>query len=482
MDLLKYCFYGLVVIAFSLPGFTQVLSDAEIAGALVEQYNQHPSIKAENLNVSSADGIVTITGKTRSLLEKEKVLEMAESMVGVRAVIDMANVVSPQVPDKDLERYVSEALLSNSVTSRYNINAKASNGIIELSGEVQNYYAKSYSEKVAKNVVGVRGINNKIRFTGKAQPDNQLKQEIVRRLNFNSQVDNSNIRVEVAKGKAILSGTVRSAKEKTLAREMAWIEGVAGVEDKNLKVDPFNRSQQGRNGKFSRKTDEEIRAAIQDAFRHDVRLQENEVAATVKDGIVTLHGTVLDETGKRAAGETARNVVGVREVRNHAEIRHEASIDDGLIRERAMNAIKNDPFLQDKNVHVAIRRGEATIKGEVDTRHEFFRAEDVVSQLAGVTGIINEIEVKNGNPEIAQQNDEKLKQRIIDFYRWATTVDHNNIDIRVENGKAYISGQVDNNPEFLDAEQLAYDAGAIDVINNIEIVTRDEMMLNRRDR
>lgn len=464
---------------------SQPISDTEIASALTEQYSIHPAIKSENLEVSCADGVIYLSGSFWSLAEKEKAIEIAESMRGVRTVVDNTKIaLQDEVPDNVLEQNITKLLKNNAVTSNYNVNARSTGGIVELTGKVSSFYAKRHSERIAKSVNGVKSITNNITVEkGKTVPDQQLKTSIESSMKMSSLVDDSGIKVNVSKGKVVLSGIVNSAIEKTAATEMAWIKGVNAVDSSQLQVDPYQRKQEARNGKFSAKTDEEISAAIREAFRHDIRIQGDEPEFTVKNGKVTFLGEVGNASTIKAAEEITRQIIGVKEIQNLARVNPSIITGDNQLAQHIRDAIEIDPLVNENSISVNVVDRVAKLHGEAASPYEAYRAEDIAASINGIAGVENKIEVSNGlNKEAMAERDAEIRQRILESYRWNVFVEPENIEVEVENGIAVLKGQVDSNTEFLTAEDLAYDAGATNVYNNIEIVTSDEMHLNRREK
>ena len=66
--------------------------------------------------------------------------------------------------------------------------------------------------------------------------------------------------------------------------------------------------------------DAEIKQAVEAALAEDDDLDTRRITVTVAQGIVTLRGIVDTATEKRAAGDDAWEVWGVRDVRNELRI------------------------------------------------------------------------------------------------------------------------------------------------------------------
>ena len=69
------------------------------------------------------------------------------------------------------------------------------------------------------------------------------------------------------------------------------------------------------------RTDEEIQRDVLAELRWDARVKPNEIGVLVKDGVVTLTGSVDSFMKKWAAEDAAHRVKGVKAVANQVEVR-----------------------------------------------------------------------------------------------------------------------------------------------------------------
>lgn len=76
----------------------------------------------------------------------------------------------------------------------------------------------------------------------------------------------------------------------------------------------------GRGPSDYTRSDERIREDINDALTHDWRLDASHVRVTVKDGEVTLEGTVDSRQDKRRAEDLADNITGAHHVQNNLRL------------------------------------------------------------------------------------------------------------------------------------------------------------------
>jgi osmotically-inducible protein OsmY len=79
----------------------------------------------------------------------------------------------------------------------------------------------------------------------------------------------------------------------------------------------------GRGPKGYRRSDERIKEDVNDRLTDYSYLDASEIVVSVKDGDVTLSGTVLDRGDKRVAEAVAESVSGVKNVQNNLRVNAE---------------------------------------------------------------------------------------------------------------------------------------------------------------
>jgi hypothetical protein len=77
-----------------------------------------------------------------------------------------------------------------------------------------------------------------------------------------------------------------------------------------------NGEHRGKGPKGYKRSDERIREDVCDRLSYDDELDASEITVTVKDGEVTLEGTVTDRRAKHRAEDLAESAGGVRDVDN----------------------------------------------------------------------------------------------------------------------------------------------------------------------
>lgn len=123
------------------------------------------------------------------------------------------------------------------------------------------------------------------------------------------------IQVETYRGVVQLAGFVDSAEQKSRAAEVArQVEGVQDVRN-DLRVGEADQS-------VGRAIDDSaITAQVKTKLIADAPVDANKIDVETRAGVVQLSGFVDSADARNRAGEIARSVDGVREVRNDLELR-----------------------------------------------------------------------------------------------------------------------------------------------------------------
>jgi hyperosmotically inducible periplasmic protein len=153
------------------------------------------------------------------------------------------------------------------------------------------------------------------RSTGQALDDTGTTSRVKAALVQNPVTKARDINVEVNRGVVQLAGFVDSAQEKDEASRVAKsVNGVQSVRN-DLKVQPANRTA----GEVV--DDAMITGKVKAALIGDSRTKAYQINVETKEGIVELGGFVDTAAAKTAASEVARNVSGVKRVRNDLELK-----------------------------------------------------------------------------------------------------------------------------------------------------------------
>ena len=207
-------------------------------------------------------------------------------------------------------------------------------------------------------------------------------------------------------------------------------------------------------------TDQEIQADVMAELRWDPSVPANEIGVVVKDGVVTLTGTVDTYMKKWRAEEVAHHVNGVIAVANEIQVRSIGERTDSDIAAAAVHALSWNSMIPQGKIHVTVDKGWITLKGEVEWQFQRQEAERAVRGLFGVKGVSNLITVKPA----ATPSD--LKKKIQDALVRNAQLDAAGITVEVEGTKAILRGKVRSWAEREEAERVAWLAPGITSVDN----------------
>ncbi len=466
------------------------LDDSMIWSGVNEELWEAKAVDANDIDIEVNDGIVTLEGQVDNILSKERAVRVARMTRGVRSVIDKIEVNPVGRTDKEVRDDVLRAIASDPVTDSWKINIAVSDRNVTLDGNVESYTEKQLAEKVAKSVRGVAGVDNQISISyDTIRTDSEIRTEIEQRFAWDARLDDDRPKVEVDDGEVTLSGFVGSDYEKMIARADAWVTGVTGVDDGQLMVNEW-KEPDTKGFDAAVPNDEEIHEAVRRAFLYDPRVNMFNPTVSVDNGVVTLTGIVSNLKAKRAAAQDARNTAGVWRVKNYLRVRPDREWSDGEIKDEVADALLRDPFVNRFDISTTVYDGDVFLRGEVDSYFEKEQAEDVVARVKGVTDVHNYLDVGydslsygydfyDWDPTLydydfdIETTQRKSDQAILDDIRselfWSPWVDSDQVNVKVDDGVATLTGDVEDWSERQAATENAMEGGAIKVVNKLDL-------------
>lgn len=213
--------------------------------------------------------------------------------------------------------------------------------------------------------------------------DIQVKDIIIRQIEFDSSIDGSNIVVEIANGSVRLSGSVPSLAQKKAVSLLVWSISWVKAIDNQLETEFLSTS--------TPLTDDELAANVRTALQLNSYTSDLSPVIAVEKGIVTLTGVVdaLWKTGKIES--VVSEVTGVRDVTNLLSVVPTREISDVLIAESVMKSLCENKYIEEDKIVVTVANGNVRLQGEVLSARTAAEAYDAVSKILGVQSVNNEI-------------------------------------------------------------------------------------------
>lgn len=210
------------------------------------------------------------------------------------------------------------------------------------------------------------------------------------------------------------------------------------------------------------RTDSEIQRDIEDELRWDPSLENDDVAVSVRDGVVTLAGYVKSYLDKWHAERVASRVKGVKAIANDLSVNLPSSSDraDPDIARAALDALKWNIAVPHDRIKLKVDKGWVTLEGDVDWSFQRDAAERAVRSLTGVKGVSNLLTIK------ARPTPQDVKQKIRAALERGAQFDADRIMVDVDGDKAILQGTVRSYAERRDAERAARNAPGITEVEN----------------
>ncbi|OON69966.1 BON domain-containing protein [Hymenobacter sp. CRA2] len=468
------------------------LADADITAAVERLLAIKSGIKAHWVDVSTAQGIVTLSGYADHLLARERAEEIAQAVRGVRGVINTIDVRAwVDLPDVTLRRDVEEALLQDAITCHYEVSCTAREGRVMVLGDVPTWSDKDLVLHVVKSVRGVRAVEDHLRSPAglghAAASGAELAAALEELLAWDVRLNSALVQVRPDDGAGlVLRGYVGSAAERRDVVRAAWRVGAAAVEAAGLLVAPAARNDALRGDKHAPRADAEIQQAIRDSFFYDLRVRSDEPEVDVQHGQVTLRGCVDSLRARQAAEQDALGVVGVLSVSNYLRVRPRQPAADTSIQVHVQAALLRDPYLQRFALEVVACNGQVRLYGTVDSHYEKQRATEVAASLRGVVAVDNGLTVPawptaGGSDYYAcylaydpaapasDLPNATLQQRIEQQLAWTPLLATQPITVAVRRGQATLTGTVDTWLDRQAAALCAHEGGAGSVRNLLRV-------------
>lgn len=211
--------------------------------------------------------------------------------------------------------------------------------------------------------------------------DREIQLDVLAEIARDPRFKPAELGVEVDAGVVTLTGTVTSYPKLAAAAEIAGdVPGVKDVANKlTVEIAPY-----------AVRDDTRIAQAVRNALEWDTTVPEDRIDSVVRNGAVTLTGTVDFWYERQAAADTVRNLLGVKFVNNHIVIAPRTHSDAAIQEEIKRALLRRFPL---HGLDVTVLRGIATLTGEVFSYRNRNDAENIAWNTSGVKDVLNRIQV-----------------------------------------------------------------------------------------
>lgn len=215
------------------------------------------------------------------------------------------------------------------------------------------------------------------------------------------------------------------------------------------------------------KTDALLQKDIIDELRWEPRISEREIGVAVKDGVVTLTGSVPSYADKYLAETVVEGFTAVKAIANELTVKLPSTSvrTDTEIAHQVVNALMWDVNVPDSKVKARVADGWVTLEGNVESAFQKQAAYFAVRNLTGVRGVTNLIEVAAA---LASPYD--VSHKIKDALRRRADQDVEKIMVTAKDHVVTLSGSVSSFAERRAAEFAAWSAPGVNEVRDNLVV------------
>lgn len=210
--------------------------------------------------------------------------------------------------------------------------------------------------------------------------------------------------------------------------------------------------------------DREIRKRAKAALRFDDTLDAAnlDLNVAVRDGEVTLTGTVSQPWQKFRAGWIVSQVPGVRRIVNRVHVEPPAARTDKEIANELFDAFVHDPYLDERCINPEVEQGVVRLRGRVPSLVHKRLAGVMAWWCAGVRDVINDLEVEHPEPD----SNEELGEAIAAALEMDPIVDGGTIAVHVTGNHDVTLTGAARSPE--EREAAENDAWCVDGTRSVD--------------
>jgi osmotically-inducible protein OsmY len=142
------------------------LDDPEIMHKVLDALIQDRAIDETTIEVAVQDGVVHLTGRVPGLASKRYAGVLAWWVPGVRDVVNLLELPTPEDDnDAEITEVIRAALDKDPLVDAVGISVRTENGVVSLRGAVYGEEEREAAEDDAWYVLGVRDVDNRIKVS-----------------------------------------------------------------------------------------------------------------------------------------------------------------------------------------------------------------------------------------------------------------------------------------------------------------------------
>ena len=218
--------------------------------------------------------------------------------------------------------------------------------------------------------------------------------------------------------------------------------------------------------------DSRIESTAKQSYVFKTYLKDDDIKIQSMDGVVTLTGTVSEESHKSLAQETMAGLPGVKSVDNKLEIKGEPSTanSDAWLRDKVKVALLFHRSVSAVTTEVDVKDGMVTLRGDAASQAQKELTTEYAKGVEGVKDVNNEMTVTETSKKTRTVG-EKIDDASITAQVKMTLLYHRstsalNTKVTTKKGVVTLSGKAGNAAEKDLATKLVNDVNGVKGVNN----------------
>ncbi len=226
---------------------------------------------------------------------------------------------------------------------------------------------------------------------------------------------------------------------------------------------------------YASKMDDRIESSAKKSYVFKTYLKGDDIKIESKDGVVTLTGTVSEESHKSLARETVASLPGVKRVDNKLEVKGErpAENSDLWLKAKVKTMLLFHRNVSATETEVDIKDGIVTLRGNADSEAQKDLTTEYVKDVEGVKEVKNQMTVSKTSkvPKASKTLGERIDDASITAQVKLTLFSHRstsalNTKVKTDHGVVTLGGKAKNPAEKDLVTKLVTDIKGVKSVKN----------------
>ena len=219
--------------------------------------------------------------------------------------------------------------------------------------------------------------------------------------------------------------------------------------------------------------DDQTEASFKKSYVYTTYLKDDAISAKAENGIVTLKGTVSEESHKTLAEDTAAGLPGVNRVDNRLATKAEAAGEnaDIWIGRKVKLALLFHSNVSGSRTDVSVKDGIVTLKGEATNAAQKELTAQYAADIDGVKSVKNEMTIAAKTEPEKQTMGEKMDDASVTAQVKMALLTHRSTSaistkVETQDGKVTLTGIAKNAAEISLVTKIVSDIQGVSSVKN----------------